>query len=146
MYRRTHAGAIEILLVHPGGPLFAKKDSGVWSIPKGEPNPGEDLLSAAQREFQEETGWVPTPPFLPLKNVRLKSGKIIHAWAFEGDCEPETLASNSFAMEWPPRSGQRQSFPEVDAAAFFALEDVRQKAHEGQVPLFDELLEKLGVR
>ncbi len=106
MYR-IKADAVEVLLAHPGGPFFQNKDDGAWSIPKGEPEPGEELLSAAQREFEEETGLKPAGPFLPLAPVQQKGGKIVHGWAFAGDCDPGALRSNAFTMEWPPRSGRQ---------------------------------------
>ena len=104
MYR-TIDGAVQVLLAHPGGPYFVNKDEGAWSIPKGEPDSGESLLITAQREFEEETGLKPTGPFIPLQSVKQKGGKIVHAWAFEGDCDPATLRSNMFTIEWPPKSG-----------------------------------------
>ena len=106
-------------------PTFVNKDEGAWSIPKGEPEPDEDLLLTAQREFEEETGLKPTGPFIPLKPIQQKGGKIVHAWAFEGDCDPTTLKSNTFTMEWPPHSGQQQEFPEIDRAEFFDLTTAR---------------------
>jgi predicted NUDIX family NTP pyrophosphohydrolase len=114
-------GALQILLAHPGGPFFVKKDDGHWSIPKGEPDADEDLFITAQREFEEETGLKPTGPFISLQPIQQKGGKIVHAWAFEGDCDPTTCISNMFTMEWPPRSGQQQEFPEIDRAEFFDL-------------------------
>ena len=121
MYR-IKDGAIQVLLAHPGGPYFVNKDDGHWSIPKGEPGPDEDLLLTAQREFEEETGLKPAGPFVPLQAVTQKGGKVVHAWAFEGDCDPTTIRSNTFTMEWPPRSGQQMTFPEIDRAEFFDLE------------------------
>ena len=138
MYR-IKDGAIQVLLAHPGGPYFAKKDDESWSIPKGEPGPDEDLFLTAQREFEEETGLKPTGPFIPLKPVKQKGGKVVHAWAFEGDCDPTTIRSNTFTMEWPPRSGQQKQFPEIDRAEFFDLETARRKVKSGQVGLIDEL-------
>lgn len=120
MYRR-HAGALEVLLVHPGGPYWARKDAGAWFIPKGEIEAGESELDAAQREFEEETGIPPVGPYLPLGRIKHKSGKIVIAWAFEGTTDPGTIRSNLFTMEWPPKSGQMQEFPEVDGAAFFTI-------------------------
>ena len=138
MYR-IRDGAIQVLLAHPGGPYFAKKDEGDWSIPKGEPGPDEDLLLTAQREFEEETGLKPAGPFVPLKPVKQKGGKVVHAWACEGDCDPATIRSNTFTMEWPPRSGQQQTFPEIDRAEFFDLETARRKVKAAQAGLIDEL-------
>ena len=130
---------IEVLLAHPGGPFFVKKDDGSWTIPKGEPDGEEDLLLAAQREFEEETGLKPPGPFRPLKPVKQKGGKIVHAWAFEGDCDPATLRSNTFVIEWPPKSGRQQEFPEIDRAGWFDLATARQKIKAGQEGLLDEL-------
>ena len=138
MYR-IKDGAIQVLLAHPGGPYFAKKDDESWSIPKGEPGPDEDLFLTAQREFEEETGLKPTGPFIPLQAVKQKGGKVVHAWAFEGDCDPATIHSNTFVMEWPPKSGQQQTFPEIDRAEFFDLATARRKLKSGQVGLIDEL-------
>lgn len=126
MYR-FRSGRIEVLLVHPGGPFWAKKDKGVWSIPKGEIAAGEEELSAAQREFEEETGVKPQDPFLPLGQVKHKSGKRVMAWAFEGTCDPSKLKSNTFTLEWPPHSGKKQEFPEIDHGQFFTIEAAREK-------------------
>jgi predicted NUDIX family NTP pyrophosphohydrolase len=145
MYR-IREGHIEVLLAHPGGPLFKKKDAGAWTIPKGEPDDGEDLLPTAQREFTEETGLVAQEPFLPLGSIQQKGGKIVHAWAFEGDCDPATLRSNQFTMEWPPKSGQHQQFPEIDRADFFTLKRAREKLRAEQVPLVEELADLLKRR
>jgi predicted NUDIX family NTP pyrophosphohydrolase len=138
MYR-IKDGDIEILLAHPGGPYFVSKDDGAWSIPKGEPNADEDLLLTAQREFEEETGLKPTGPFTPLNPIKQKGGKVVHAWAFEGDCNPATLKSNTFTMEWPPNSGQQMEYPENDRAEFFDLTAARRKIKAGQKALIDEL-------
>ena len=143
MYRKKD-GAIQVLLAHPGGPYFVKKDDGAWSIPKGEPDGEEDLLVTAQREFEEETGVKAVGPFIPLNPVKQKGGKIVHAWAFEGDCDPAMIHSNTFTMEWPPRSGQQQTFPEIDRAEWFDLAKAREKAKSGQVELIDELEVVLG--
>ncbi|MDE3108698.1 MAG: NUDIX domain-containing protein, partial [Acidobacteriota bacterium] len=113
MYR-VRDGALEVLLVHPGGPFWVRKDAGAWFIPKGEVDPGEGDHAAALREFSEETGLTPSGPYLPLGTVRHKSGKIVVAWAFEGDCDPAALTSNKFSIEWPPHSGKRREFPEID--------------------------------
>lgn len=126
MYR-VCGGEIEVLLVHPGGPFWAKKDASAWFIPKGEAKPDEDLFSAAKREFREETGLKAEGKFLELGSVKHKSGKAVTAWAFEGDCEPGSIQSNTFSMEWPPRSGKQQEFPEVDRAAFYTIEAAREK-------------------
>jgi predicted NUDIX family NTP pyrophosphohydrolase len=130
------------LLVHPGGPFWAKKDLGAWSIPKGELADGEDPRAAAIREFAEETGFPLTGDFHPLPPCRQAGGKTIHAWAVEGDCDPAALRSNLFSMEWPPKSGKQQEFPEVDRAAWFALAEARERINRGQVALLDELAAK----
>lgn len=142
MYRRHH-GAPQVLLVHPGGPLWKNKDDGAWSIPKGLPEAGEELLAAAQREFREETGIAPDQPYLPLGKVTQKSGKVVHAWAFEGDCDPGGITSNTFEMEWPPRSGKSATFPEVDRADFFDVETARKKINAAQSRFLDELLRQV---
>ncbi len=138
LYRRR-GGTLEVFLVHPGGPFWAKRDAGAWSIPKGELAEGESALDAARREFAEETGFTPQGDFVPLPPVRQKSGKIIRAWAVEGDFDPAALRSERFAMEWPPKSGRMQEFPEVDRAGWFTLEEARTKLVAGQVPLLDAL-------
>jgi predicted NUDIX family NTP pyrophosphohydrolase len=122
-----------------GGPFWAKKDEGAWSIPKGEISDGEDPLSAARRELEEETGARPSGEFLPLDPVRQASGKVVYVWAVEGDFDPNALRSNTFSMEWPPRSGRRQEFPEVDRAEWFSIEKARRKIVKGQIPLLDQL-------
>jgi len=138
---RVRNEALEVLLVHPGGPLWQKKDDGAWSIPKGEIAPGEDELTAARREFREETGVDPAGPFVPLGQVRQKGGKIVHAWACAGDCDPRAIKSNTFTMEWPPRSGRRQEFPEIDRAEFWPLEQARRKINPAQAHFLDALEE-----
>jgi predicted NUDIX family NTP pyrophosphohydrolase len=138
MYRRSREG-LEVLLVHPGGPFWKKKDDGAWSIPKGEYGAGEDPLDAARREFQEETGLVAQAPFTPLTPIKQPGGKIVQAWAFEGDRDAEALKSNTFSMEWPPGSGRRQEFQEVDRAGWFGIEDAKRKILRGQVGLLAEL-------
>jgi predicted NUDIX family NTP pyrophosphohydrolase len=142
MYRHR-GGILEILLVHPGGPYWAKKDLGSWSIPKGEFTPDEDPLKAAKREFEEETGFSATGHFRPLTPIRQPGGKLVHAWAFEGDCDPSAIKSNTFSMEWPPRSGKYQEFPEVDRAEWFTIETAREKILKGQVGFLDELQEMI---
>ena len=142
MYR-IRDGAVQVLLAHPGGPFFVNKDVGSWTIPKGEPNAGEDLLVTAQREFEEETGISPAGPFVALKPIQQKGGKIVHAWAFEGDCDPAVIKSNTFTMEWPPKSGKRQEFPEIDRAEFFELASAMKKIKAGQEGLVEELREGL---
>lgn len=126
---RIRAGKLEVLLVHLGGPFWSKKDAGAWFVPKGEIQPGEDELAAAQREFREETGFDPMGPYIPIGEVKQKSGKTVVAWAFESDCDPSKLKSNTFQMEWPPRSGKQREFPEVDRAAFFPLDQAHEKIH-----------------
>src|SRR5213083_2353579 len=136
---RLRNGEPEVLLVHPGGPFWAKKDEGAWSIPKGEFAAGEEPLAAAQREFEEETGGRAQGPFIPLTPITQRSGKVVHAWAVEGDCDPANLHSNLFSMEWPPKSGRLAEFPEVDRAGWFTLDEARAKILESQVPFLDEL-------
>jgi len=131
---------MDVLLVHPGGPIWAKRDAGAWSIPKGEPEAGEDALTAARREFAEELGRGVDGTFIPLSPVRQPGGKVVHAWAVEGDIAVDGLASNTFTMEWPPRSGKMQSFPEVDRYSWFALDEARAKINDAQRALLDELL------
>ena len=126
MYRTEEAG-FEVLLVHMGGPFWQRKDEGAWTIPRGEVAEGEGLLEAGIREFREETGFDSSGPYLPLGEVRNKSGKCVHAWGFRGTCDPTALRSNTFEMEWPPKSGQRKAFPEVDRAAFFGLAEAKRK-------------------
>jgi predicted NUDIX family NTP pyrophosphohydrolase len=137
MVRRS-AGGIELLLAHPGGPFFRNKDDGAWTIPKGLVNPGEDLLAAARRELEEETGViVPDTVFAPLGHVRQRGGKIVHAWAFAGDCDPAAIRCNTFELEWPPRSGRVQTFPEIDRVGFFDPDAARRKILPAQAPLVD---------
>jgi predicted NUDIX family NTP pyrophosphohydrolase len=138
MYRRR-GEALQILLVHPGGPFWAKKDLGAWSIPKGEFGEDEDALKAARREFEEETSFLPTGNFIRLGAIKQPSGKLIHAWAFEGDLDAKKIQSNTFLMEWPPQSGNQQEFPEVDRAEWFTVETAREKIIKGQVGFVDEL-------
>jgi predicted NUDIX family NTP pyrophosphohydrolase len=145
MYREA-GSTRELLLVHPGGPFWAKKDEGAWSIPKGEYAPDEDPLAAAKREFGEELGSVsPEGGYLDLGEVAQPSGKRLVVFAIAGDFDPATLTSNLFEMEWPPKSGQMQSFPEVDRAGWFAPDDARKKILPGQVPFIDRLLARLGA-
>ncbi len=138
MYRIKN-GKVQVLLAHPGGPFFRNKDDGAWSIPKGEPELDEDLLVTARREFEEETGVKPTGPFRCLAPIQQKGGKIVHAWAFEGDCDPSAVKSNTFTMEWPPHSGRQMEFPEVDRAEFFSLAEARKKIKAGQEKFLAEL-------
>ncbi|MEO8903259.1 MAG: NUDIX domain-containing protein [Polyangiaceae bacterium] len=147
LFRRP-LGPSEVLLVHPGGPFWMKKDLGAWFIPKGELEEGEDPLSAARREFSEELG---SPPpngdALELGSIKNKSGKLIFAWGLEGDLDLSTFKSNTFALEWPPKSGKMRDFPEVDRASFFALAEARAKLHPAELPLLERLvaLAQLGL-
>ena len=138
MFRRR-GDAVEVLLVHPGGPFWAKKDHGAWTIPKGELDEGEDLLATARREFEEETGLRPQGPFLPLGSVKQKGGKVVHGWAFEGDCDPAVVRSNTYRVMWPPGSGQWRTFPEVDRAEWFPLDEARRRINPAQAALVDAL-------
>ena len=138
LYRMRNAG-LEVFLVHPGGPFWMKKDDGAWSIPKGEMEEGEDPLNAAKREFHEETGCSVEGNFIPLTPLKQRGGKLVVAWAVEGDCDAESIKSNLFSMEWPPRSGKRAEFPEVDRAAWFALELAKEKILKSQVGFLEEL-------
>lgn len=140
---RTRGGALEVLLVHPGGPLWKNKDAGAWSIPKGELDAGEDALVAAKREFEEETGVAITGKFAPLAPQTLKSGKRVRAWAVEADLDASAMRSTTFMMEWPPKSGRVQAFPEVDRHAWFPLAEAFDRINEGQRPLLGELLATL---
>jgi predicted NUDIX family NTP pyrophosphohydrolase len=141
MYRRRPQG-LEVLLVHPGGPFWKNKDLGAWSIPKGEVAAGEDLLETARREFKEELGFAAPSegPFIPLGEIKQKAGKVVHGWAFEGDCDPAQCRSNTFKVEWPARSGKWVNFPEVDRAEFFAVEEARERLNAGQVPFLERLV------
>jgi predicted NUDIX family NTP pyrophosphohydrolase len=143
---RTTNGVIEVLLVHPGGPFWVRKDHGAWSIPKGEYPPDEDPLAAAIREFHEETGFQPLGPFIPLTQVRQASGKLISAWAVQGDWDPALLKSNTFSMEWPKGSGRLREFPEVDRAAWFDLAEATRRINPGQLGLIEELNQMLNDR
>jgi len=142
MYRRRDH-AIEVFLVHPGGPYWAKKDAGSWTIPKGEYLDGEDPLDAAKREFQEETGFTAEGDLIELGELKQPSGKIVVAWAFEGDCDPGELKSNTCLIEWPPRSGRKIEIPEVDRGEWFSIEDARERILKGQAPFLDRLIAKL---
>jgi predicted NUDIX family NTP pyrophosphohydrolase len=142
---RGHGPDLEVLLVHPGGPLWARKDAGAWTIPKGEIGDDEDPLAAARREFAEETGQRLEGPFQPLTPVRQRGGKLVLAWACRGDLDPAALRSNTFEIEWPPRSGKRARFPEVDRAEFFPLAVARAKMNPAQVALLDELARLHGA-
>jgi predicted NUDIX family NTP pyrophosphohydrolase len=138
MYRKRQEGP-EVLLVHPGGPFWKNKDAGAWSIPKGEVAEGEDLLAAAKREFKEELGLDPTGPFVPLAPVKQKAGKIVHAWAFEGDCDPTTCRGNTIKVPWPPGSGKWITIPEVDRAEFFAPHEAKRRINLAQVGFLEQL-------
>lgn len=144
LYRRSAAG-LEVLLAHPGGPFWARKDLGVWSIPKGEPEEGEDLLAAAHRELAEETGFGAPGPALPLGLVHQKSGKIVHAWAVRGDADPTALRSNLFEVQWPPRSGKTERHPEVDRVAWFDLVEARRRILPAQAAFLDALADAVDV-
>lgn len=143
---RTGPAGLEVLLVHPGGPFWAKKDNGSWSIPKGELDDGEAALAAAIREVREELGVVIAGEFRALTPVRQAGGKTVQAWAVRAEFDPAALRSQTFEMEWPPRSGRRQAFPEVDRAAWFTLDDASSKILEGQRPLIDEVAVLAGSR
>jgi predicted NUDIX family NTP pyrophosphohydrolase len=138
MYRRRPDG-LQVLLVHPGGPFWKNKDEGAWSIPKGEVCEGEELLACAQREFTEETGFTAAGDFLALNPIKQKGGKIVHAWAFEGDCDPTAIKSNTFKIEWPPRSGKWITIPEVDRAEFFDIATAKQKINPAQADFLHQL-------
>ena len=154
MTKKTSAGILlyrfrdelEVFLVHPGGPFWAKKDLGAWSLPKGEVGEGEDPLTAAIREFTEETGFRVDGEFRELRPVQQKGGKTVFAWAVEGDCDPAELRSNTFSMEWPPKSGRQQEFAEVDRGAWFTVAEARKRILAGQVGLLEELAASFGVR
>ena len=142
MYRAC-AGRLEVLLVHPGGPFWAKRDDGVWSIPKGEVSAGEDPFSTAKREFEEETGIVPSGELVPLGAIKQKSGKAVEAWAFEGNCDPAAIKSNTFVLEWPPHSGKRREFPEIDRAEFFDIEEAKRRINAAQAAFLSRLVNAL---
>lgn len=139
LYRKTPSGP-EFFLVHPGGPFFKNKDDGSWSIPKGEFAEDEDALTAAKREFEEETGSAIDGGFIPLTPVKLKSGKTIQAWALEGDIDHSQIISNTFIIEWPPKSGKMQAFPEIDRAGWVSFDDAKQKINAAQVGLLEEVV------
>ncbi|QHS52693.1 NUDIX domain-containing protein [Edaphobacter sp. 12200R-103] len=134
---------LEVFLVHPGGPFWAKKDLGAWTIPKGEYSDDEDPLAAAIREFREETGFTAEGNFLPLGEIRQTGGKLVTLWAIEGDCDPDALVSMTFEMEWPPRSGRRAGFPEVDRGAWFPLTEARTRILASQQPALERLVERI---
>ena len=142
LFRRTDSG-VEIFLAHPGGPFWRRRDVGAWTIPKGLIEPGEDSLEAARREFEEETGIRPTGPFLPLGSIRQKAGKTVHAWAWEGDADPDAICSNEIELEWPRGSGMRRSYPEVDRCAWYDPASARERINSAQAELIDRLIEAL---
>ena len=145
LYRRTSDGGIELLLAHPGGPLWASRDEGAWSLPKGEIEDGEEPFVVAWREFEEETGHrAPADDPIDLGTVRQKSGKVVVAWAVEGDLDPATATSNTVQVEWPPRSGRKLEIPEVDRVAWFDPDEARRRLNPAQVPFVDRLVDALG--
>src|SRR2546421_12704663 len=148
MFRKC-GDELEVLLAHPGGPYFRNKDDGAWTIPKGEAGDDEDLLARARIEFEEELG-IPAPAtanWIALGSVKQKGGKTVHAWAFEGDCPPDFVAApNNFEIEWPPRSGRIQQFPEIDRAEFFPVEEAKRKINEAQIAFLDRLAEAMELR
>jgi predicted NUDIX family NTP pyrophosphohydrolase len=145
LYRKTR-GSLEVFLVHPGGPFWANKDDGAWSIPKGELEAGEDPLDAAKREFREETGLVAEGEFQPLEPIRQSGGKIVHSWAVQGDLESTAVKSNTFSMEWPPGSGKLRKFPEVDRAGWFKIDLAKRKTLKSQLGLLEQLEQILASR
>ncbi len=145
LFRRPAGGGLEVLVGHPGGPYFAAKDLGAWSIPKGEVEPGEDLYQVARREFHEETGHpAPGGPAIPLGSIRQKGGKLVHAWALEGDLDPAAAVSNTFSMPWPPGSASLAAFPEIDRVAWFDPDEARRRLKEAQATFVDRLAAALG--
>lgn len=147
MYRRAalFEAGVQVFIAHPGGPMFARKDAGAWTIPKGEPDANEDLLLCARREFEEETGLCPQArEFIPLGDVRQAGGKTVYAWAFEGEWGERELRCNEVELEWPPRSGRRHRFPEIDRAEFVSLAEARVKLNPAQVAFLDRLLARLA--
>jgi predicted NUDIX family NTP pyrophosphohydrolase len=143
---RLRGRQLQVLLVHPGGPYWTNKDQGAWTIPKGELREGEEPLEAAKREFREETSVEPRGPFMELTPVKQKGGKIVRAWAFEGDCDPEQIRSNTFTMEWPRGSGHMQTFRENDRAAFFTRDEATLKINPAQLAFVEEVERMLGAR
>jgi len=143
---RVREDELEVLLVHPGGPFWKKKDEGAWFVPKGEVEAGEEVLDAAKREFEEETGISAEGEFFALGSVRQKSGKTIFAWAFEGDCDPAEVKSNAFTIEWPPKSGRQAEFPEIDRAGFFTVPEAKIKMHPVEFPFVERLHEILRAK
>jgi predicted NUDIX family NTP pyrophosphohydrolase len=140
LFRRRDGGRLQVLLAHPGGPFFVRRDEGYWTIPKGEVDPGEELLAVARREFEEETGHsAPDGDPIPLGSIVQKGGKTVHAWGVEGELDPLTAESNTFEMTWPPGSGRRQSFPEIDRVEWFEPAEARRRVKATQIPLIDRL-------
>jgi predicted NUDIX family NTP pyrophosphohydrolase len=139
LFRRTRGGSLEVFLAHPGGPFWEKRDAGAWTIPKGLVNAGEELLAAACREFEEETGIHPEGPFLPLGSIRQKAGKTVHAWAWEGEADPQQVVSNTMRVEWPRGSGRWLTFPEVDRCAWFDPPTAREKMNAAQAEFLERL-------
>ena len=147
LYRRTAGGDLEVLLGHPGGPIWASRDAGVWSVPKGEFDDGEAAWDVARREFAEETGHPPPDgPPIDLGEIRQKGGKLVVAWALEGELDPGTAHSNTFEFQWPPRSGRYITIPEIDRVAWFAPDEARRRIKDTQVPFIDRLLSAIGLR
>jgi predicted NUDIX family NTP pyrophosphohydrolase len=144
MFRKAGT-TLEVFLVHPGGPFWRNKDAGAWSIPKGEYNEGDYPLEAAKREFREETGFSVEGDFLPLGQVKQAGGKIVTAWAIEGQRSPDAIRSNTFSMEWPPKSGRQQEFPEVDRAAWFSVENAKERIFKGQLEFLNRLATQVAV-
>jgi predicted NUDIX family NTP pyrophosphohydrolase len=142
MYRQTSL-QLEVFLVHPGGPFWVKKDLGAWTIPKGEFAEDENALDAAQREFHEETGFTAHDNFLDLGTIKQAGGKIVYAWAFEGDCDPEALVSNLCMIEWPPRSGRAMEIPEADRGSWFEISNARERIHKNQAEFLERLRDRL---
>ena len=147
LFRRRPDGGVEVLLAHPGGPVWAKRDEGAWTVPKGEFHDGEEALDVARREFEEETGHPPPDgETIPLGEIRQKGGKVVEAWALEGDLDPATAHSNTFPFQWPPRSGKWITIPEIDRVEWFAPDAARMRIKDTQIPFIDRLLAVLGDR
>jgi predicted NUDIX family NTP pyrophosphohydrolase len=145
MYRKPSASSVEVFLVHPGGPFFAKKDEGAWTIPKGEIETGKDALEEAIREFEEETSFKPSGRFEALGEIKQKGGKLVQAWAVEGDVDAGKIVSNGFEIEWPPASGKKKIFPEVDRAGWFKITEAKRKINPAQAAFLDKLIELKGA-
>ncbi len=140
LFRRRSGSSLEVLLGHPGGPFWKGKDAGAWTIPKGGIHPGEQPLDTAIREFAEETGFQASPPYIALGHITQRGGKLVHAWAFEGDCDPARTVSVMASVEWPPRSGRRIDVPEIDRVAFFSIADAKRAINVAQIELLDRLV------